>query len=493
MPRFDAYDLETPQGSDIFPFQRPPYDDGDSFSTSFDGVKEFLGLNAPEDSVLFIGPSGVTSSTDLKYDDTAKLLTIPALKITPMTTPGVLHNDNLGEIASSLIVNVDIASNAAIADSKLATISSPGKVANTATTANSGNSASSIVARDASGNFAANIITANLNGTASVAAVAINFSGLLAGNVTGPQGATVIANDVVTNTKLANMAANTIKGSVAGGDPADLTVAEVKSILGISGGVTIANTQIGFGNSSSNLVGSSKFTWDDVNQVLQLSNGSEINLGTSVGNRKLVLYSTYSDDFRFFGHGISGGTLKHRIDGTTGKHSFVCGVTSTTERELLSIGGNMQVSTMAGGGLVFGNSTSGYAPSVLDFYERGTTLTFALSGPWAAPRNLNFTFLRIGGIVLVTWPDLAPTAVTVAGQTISSAIAPGSVFIPAKFSPTIDPVSPILVYNNGSTGSAGDISSSNGANGRFFSIRNYGGTVFTGTAGITAGFAIWYV
>ncbi len=49
------------------------------------------------------------------------------------------------------------------------------------------NTASTIVKRDASGNFTAGTITANLTGTAT------NFSGSLAGDVTGTQGATVVA------------------------------------------------------------------------------------------------------------------------------------------------------------------------------------------------------------------------------------------------------------------------------------------------------------
>jgi hypothetical protein len=76
-------------------------------------------------------------------------------------------------IAAS-IVNADIASGAAIADSKLASITTAGKVANTATTATNANTASAIVARDASGNFTANIISGTLSGTAT------NVSGIVA-------------------------------------------------------------------------------------------------------------------------------------------------------------------------------------------------------------------------------------------------------------------------------------------------------------------------
>jgi hypothetical protein len=70
-------------------------------------------------------------------------------------------------IADGTIVNTDISSSAAIADTKLATISTSGKVSNSATTATDANTASAIVARDASGNFTANLITVNTTPTAS--------------------------------------------------------------------------------------------------------------------------------------------------------------------------------------------------------------------------------------------------------------------------------------------------------------------------------------
>jgi hypothetical protein len=73
----------------------------------------------------------------------------------------------------SNIANANISSSAAIADSKLATISTASKVANSATTATSSNTNSAIVARDSSGNFSAGTITATLSG---------NVTGALTGN-----------------------------------------------------------------------------------------------------------------------------------------------------------------------------------------------------------------------------------------------------------------------------------------------------------------------
>jgi hypothetical protein len=57
------------------------------------------------------------------------------------------------------------------------------------------------------------------------------------GDVTSvADGATTIAANVVTNAKLADMGANTIKGAVAAGDPADLTPAQVRTMLNVADG-----------------------------------------------------------------------------------------------------------------------------------------------------------------------------------------------------------------------------------------------------------------
>jgi hypothetical protein len=71
------------------------------------------------------------------------------------------------KIVDGAILNIDINAAAAIVDTKLATISTASKVSNSATTATSANTASSIVSRDASGNFVAGTITAAITGTAS--------------------------------------------------------------------------------------------------------------------------------------------------------------------------------------------------------------------------------------------------------------------------------------------------------------------------------------
>lgn len=65
------------------------------------------------------------------------------------------------KIADGTIVNADINASAKIADTKLATISTAGKVSNAATTATSNNTVNAIVARDVLGDFSARVINVN--------------------------------------------------------------------------------------------------------------------------------------------------------------------------------------------------------------------------------------------------------------------------------------------------------------------------------------------
>lgn len=83
------------------------------------------------------------------------------------------------------IKNSAIASSAAIADSKLATISTSGKVANSATTATTSNNANTIVQRNGSGNFSAGTITATGLNAGTVSASSITTSGNVTVNSPG--------------------------------------------------------------------------------------------------------------------------------------------------------------------------------------------------------------------------------------------------------------------------------------------------------------------
>ena len=86
-------------------------------------------------------------------------------ELTGQVTASAVSFDGTGnvslvtDIAAGVIRDSDINAAAAIADTKLATISTAGKVNNSAPTATDANTASAIVARDASGNFTAGTVT----------------------------------------------------------------------------------------------------------------------------------------------------------------------------------------------------------------------------------------------------------------------------------------------------------------------------------------------
>ena len=122
-----------------------------------------------------------TFEGNLIGDVTGKALTANALdsgqnfSITGDITAAAITFDGTSDvtlnaaITAGSIVNNDINATANIADTKLATISTSGKVQNSATTATNLNTASAIVARDAAGNFNAGFVTATLDGNASTA------------------------------------------------------------------------------------------------------------------------------------------------------------------------------------------------------------------------------------------------------------------------------------------------------------------------------------
>jgi hypothetical protein len=165
-------------------------------------------------------------------------------------------------IADGTIVNADINASAQIVDTKLATIATALKVSNSATTATNANTASAIVARDASGNFAAGTITADVSGSSGSctgnAATSTKLSAAktfaLTGDVTGsassdlttgPSIGATIANDAVTFAKMQNSAAAGLsvvgRSAATAGDFAELTAATDGHVVRRSG------SAVGFG------------------------------------------------------------------------------------------------------------------------------------------------------------------------------------------------------------------------------------------------------
>jgi hypothetical protein len=150
-------------------------------------------------------------------------------------------------IANNTIVDGDINSAAGISDTKLNTISTALKVANSATTATSTNAASAIVARDGSGNFTAGTITASLIGsststsgnaatatalatpralslTGDVTATGVNFDGSAAVALTTAYGAGSIDNADINASAAIAYSKLDLNGTITSADIVDGTI-----------------------------------------------------------------------------------------------------------------------------------------------------------------------------------------------------------------------------------------------------------------------------
>jgi len=222
-----------------------------------------------------------------------------SVTVTPFSSSGVVHNNSSGVLSSSLIVNADISASAAISDSKLATLTTAGKVANAATTANSSNLANTIVLRDASGNFGAGTITATLNGnatsatSATTATTATSFTGALSGDVTGTQGATVVsfvggqaAANVASATTLAigatsNNTANAIVKRNASGNFSAGTISITDEIISNSLTITPFSATGVVHNNSSGVLSSSLIVNADISSSAAIVDSKLATISTS--------------------------------------------------------------------------------------------------------------------------------------------------------------------------------------------------------------------
>ena len=175
---------------------------------------------------------------------TASGLTAGNVTTNANLTGDVTSVGNATSIASGVIVNADINAAAGIVDTKLATISTALKVSNSATTATNANTASAIVARDASGNFSAGTITAALTGNASTVTTNANLTG---GVTSVGNAATVVTNanltgDVTSVGNATSIAAGVIVNADINASAAivDTKLATISTALKVSNSATTA-------------------------------------------------------------------------------------------------------------------------------------------------------------------------------------------------------------------------------------------------------------
>ncbi len=165
----------------------------------------------------------------------------------------VLSQTSLGAgVTSSSLTSVGTISSgtwqgAQIVDSYLATITTSGKVANSATTATNVNTANAIVARDASGDFAARNITATLIGNASTAsqlqtARTISLTGDLTGSASFDGSANITINTTASFVGTTNLSYDNATRVIASDTGTDATLplfsSTIAGLTPLSGGGT---------------------------------------------------------------------------------------------------------------------------------------------------------------------------------------------------------------------------------------------------------------
>lgn len=68
-----------------------------------------------------------------------------------------------------------------------------------------------------------------------------------------------------------------------------------------------------------------------------------LQFGTTVSNRKIVLWQSLNNDHQFYGFGVNGGSLRYQTDTPSSAHVFYAATGATTSNELMRIRGNGNV------------------------------------------------------------------------------------------------------------------------------------------------------
>ncbi len=368
----------------------------------------------------------------------------PAIAANAVTTSKI--NDGAvtsAKIADGTIVNADINASAAIADTKLATISTAGKVSNSATTATNANTASTIVARDASGNFTAGTITADLTGLASKAT---NING-------GTVGAIPYQSAANTTTLLSGNSSATKKFLTQTGDgsAAAAPVWAGVAVSDITGTLPVANGGTGVTTVAANLVFAGPTSGATASAP---SFRSLVAADLPAGSTNYVINGTTqqaSTDFNISGSGTIGTTLAVTGNTTIGGTATITGATTLSaltaskgvftdaSKRLTSTGtlgtdqGGTGMTSFNSGGAMYATSTSALTTGTLPTSAGGTGLTSYSSG--GALYTTSTTAITSGtlpisaggtGSTTQNFVDLT-TAQTIAGAKTFSSTIVGSI------------------------------------------------------------------
>ena len=232
-----------------------------------------------------------TLKVDLTIIDTA--IAASSITLTGHVTGTGSTNSTVPTIIGNGVVTNDMLAGS-IADNKLNTITTVGKVSNSATTATSSNTNSAIVSRDGSGNFSAGIITASLNGNASTA-TNVAYSGLTGAVPTWNQNTTGNAATVtsVLPSNFASQTANTVLAAPNGsnGTPTfrSLVSTDIPNLnyLPLTGGTTSGLITSSFTNTtnySTSATDNNAFTiYNNTTSTNNIYGGLQFLIGTNSG------------------------------------------------------------------------------------------------------------------------------------------------------------------------------------------------------------------
>ena len=176
----------------------------------------------------------------------------------PTTSGNLIGSGDVGSVSNTMLAG-------SIVDSKLNAITTAGKVANSATTAVSINTASTIVARDASGNFIAGTITGALNGnstTATTLQISRNINGVA---FNGSANITITANTTNALTISSPLTGTSFNGSSAVSIGIQTASSTLSGALSSADWSTFNNKQSAISLTTTGNSGASTFTSNTLN------------------------------------------------------------------------------------------------------------------------------------------------------------------------------------------------------------------------------------
>jgi hypothetical protein len=300
---------------------------------------------------------------DKKISELTSASALAGTEVLPIVQSGETKKLALNAITTLGTIATGTWQGTQIANAYIATLSTAGKVANSATTATNANTASAIVARDVSGNFTAGTITAALTGNASTAAAlqtARNINGV---SFDGTANITVTATTSFVLTAGTYLTGGTFDGSSAVTFAVDATSANTASKIvardasgNFSAGAVTASSIVVSGTTSLNGVA---YTWPatvGTNGQFLATTGTGVlawaNAGGGGGGGTTTFPLTA-------GTYLTGGTF----DGSTSVTFAVDGTSANTASKVVArdASGNFAASVITGTGFQLNTTTAATA------------------------------------------------------------------------------------------------------------------------------------